>query len=83
MLEKKEIVDQIEITRDGHVQVRQATLIVEDGVEIAKTYHRHVLSPGDSIDAEEDRVKAVAAAVWTPQVVEAYHKTLQPLQRAG
>jgi hypothetical protein len=31
MLEKKSVIDKIEITRDGHVQVRKANLIIEDG----------------------------------------------------
>ncbi|GAG96712.1 unnamed protein product, partial [marine sediment metagenome] len=52
MLEKITVIDQIEVTRDGTIQVRRADLIIEDGVEIAKTYHRHVLNPGDEFPAD-------------------------------
>jgi len=72
MLEKKNVVDQIEITRDGHIQVRRASLILEDGVEIAKSYHRHVLAPGDDASAEDSKVTSIAEVVWTPEVVKAY-----------
>ena len=71
-LEKKVVIDQIEITRDGHVQVRRADLFIEDGIEVAKNYHRHVLSPGDDTTNEDERVKKVAEAVWMPEVVADY-----------
>ena len=60
------------------VQVRTATVIKEDGTELSKTYHRHVLHPGtlDDSDAlvdtdisgEDADVKAVATAVWSDAV---------------
>lgn len=74
MLEKQSVVDQIEITRDGHVQIRQADLYMENGVEMAKKYHRHVLSPGDDTINESKRVKVVTKAVWTPKVIEEYER---------
>ena len=52
-LEKLSVIDQIEITRNGNIQVRRANLIIEDGEEIAKTYHRHVLSPGDDLTGQD------------------------------
>jgi len=75
-LEKIQIIDQIEVTELGHVQVRQATKIMEDGKEISKTYHRHVLSPGDSLEGQDDKVQAIARAVWTDEVVKAYKAQL-------
>ena len=72
MIEKRTVIDQIEITRDGHVQVRRADLYIEDGVEVAKKYHRHVLSPGDDTSSEADKVKAVSAAVWTDAIVKEF-----------
>ena len=74
MLKKLSIIDQIEVTRHGNIQVRRANLIMEDGVEIAKTYHRHVLAPGDDLDGQDERVKAVANAVWTPKVIKEFKK---------
>lgn len=72
MLEKILVVDQIEISRDGTLQIREANLIMEDGEEIAKTYHRYVLIPGADLAGEGARIVAVAGAVWTPQVIEDY-----------
>jgi len=63
---------QIEILEDGQLQVREATRVYKDGVEIAKTYHRHVKAPGDNISSEVGRVKAVADAVWTQKVIDDY-----------
>jgi len=72
MLEKQVVIDQIEVTESGHVQVRQATKIMEDGKEIGKTYHRHVLSPGDSLEGQDEKVQRIAKAAWIPEVVAAY-----------
>jgi hypothetical protein len=80
MIKKMSVIDQIEITRDGHVQVKRADLIIENGKEIAKVYHRHALSPGDSMDNEDDKVKVVANAVWTPEVISAYQEKLSGQQ---
>lgn len=72
MLEKLFVIDEISVIRDGSLQIREANLIMEDGKEIAKTYHRHVLHPGADLDGENERVIAVAGVVWTPQVIEDY-----------
>jgi len=79
MLEKNVIIDQIEVKELGHIQVRQATKIMEDGKEIGKTYHRHVLSPGDSLEGQDEKVQRIAKAVWTPEVVEAYKAQINAL----
>ena len=59
MLEKLSVIDQIEVIRNGNIQVRRANLIIENGEEIAKTYHRHVLCPGDDLTGQDERVAAV------------------------
>ncbi len=74
MLKKLSVIDQIEVIRNGNIQVRRANLIIEDGEEIAKTYHRHVLCPGDELSGQDDRVAAVARAVWTPKVIKEFKK---------
>ena len=72
-LEKITKVDQIEIVGiHRHVQVRSATVIEEDGVELSRSFHRHVVSPTDDYSGETDEVKAVCEAVFTAEVVEAY-----------
>jgi hypothetical protein len=72
MLKKEVVIDKIEVLESGHIQVRQATKVLEDGKEIGKTYHRHVLAPGDNFDKETEKVKAVAAVIHTPEVIAAY-----------
>ena len=65
--------DKIEIVGQYKaVQVRCATIIERDGVEVSRTYHRHVLAPGDDITNEDPKVQAVANAVWTEEVIAAY-----------
>jgi hypothetical protein len=54
------------------VQVRTATIIAEDGTEISRTFHRHVLAPdADLSDADAD-VAAIAGAVFTDEAKAAY-----------
>ncbi len=57
-IEKKTIVDQIEITRDGTIQLRLGLLLVEDGVEIGCTYHRTAIPPGTDPAAQLAAVDA-------------------------
>ena len=65
--------DKIEIVGDfKHVQVRTATIIKRDGVEISRTYHRHVVAPNADITGESTEVQAVCAAVHTQAVKDAY-----------
>lgn len=71
-LEKVSIVDRVEVTESGHVQVRVATRILEDGKIISQTFHRHVVSPGQDYSAEDPKVQAICAAVHTPDVIAAY-----------
>ena len=62
----------LEVLPSGTIQVRVATVVCKDGVEIARSYQRHVLAPGQDVSKEEPETQAVAAAVWTPEVVAAY-----------
>jgi hypothetical protein len=75
---EKQIIDKIEIVGDVYpmVQVRRADVIEKDGVEIARSFHRHTLAPGDDISGEDPKVQAVCAAVWTDDVVAAYQAHL-------
>jgi hypothetical protein len=69
--EKIEI-DQIEIVQQWNIQVRQATVIERDNVQIAKTFHRWVLTPDMNISDQPANVQAIANAAWTPEVKTAY-----------
>lgn len=64
MLEKQVTIDKIEVIINDTVQVRQATTILEDGVELSKSYHRWTLSKGDDISGQDPKVQAVCNAVW-------------------
>jgi hypothetical protein len=72
MLEKKIVVDKIESTEEGFVQVRTAARIYEGGVLISQSFHRHVITPGDDYTSEDARVQAICAATHTPEVIEAF-----------
>ena len=54
------------------VQVRTDTVVIEDGNELSRKYHRHALSPDADISAEHAEVQAVCNAVWTQDVKDAY-----------
>lgn len=71
-LNKKVMVDQIEVVQNGSVQVRTKTTILENDVEISSTFHRHVVAPGDNYNKEDGRVQAICAAAHTAEVISAY-----------
>jgi hypothetical protein len=54
------------------VQVRTDTVIIEDGNELSRKYHRHSLTPDADISNEHSEVQAVCNAVWTQDVKDAY-----------
>ena len=54
------------------VQVRTDTVVIEDGEELSRKYHRHALSPDAVITDEHAEVQAVCNAVWTQEVKDAY-----------
>ena len=54
------------------VQVRTATIIAEDGAEISRTFHRHVLTPDADLTAEDADVAAIAGSVFTDAAKAAY-----------
>ena len=82
MLEESVVIDQITVLEDGQIQVRRANKIFRDGVEISKTYHRHVVAPGDNLAGEDKRVQAVAKVIHTKAVTEAYRTALAESQPA-
>jgi hypothetical protein len=72
-LTERTVEDKIEIVGDyKHVQVRTATIIERDGVEISRSFHRHALAPDADISGESAEVQAVCNAVWTQEVKDAY-----------
>ena len=71
-LTEDSIVDSIDVLPDGQIQVRRANWIFRDGVEISKSYHRHVVAPGDDLSKEDSRVADIGAVVHTAEVIAAY-----------
>ena len=71
LTEKVEI-DQIEIVKQWNIQVRQATIIERDGEFVSRTFHRWVLTPDMDISGQEQKVKDICNAAWTPAVIAAY-----------
>jgi phage host-nuclease inhibitor protein Gam len=77
-LTEETVQDKIEIVGDyKHVQVRTATVIKRDDVEISRSFHRHVVSPLDDISSESAEVQAICAAVHTDEVKAAYAAHLE------
>ena len=70
---KELIEDKIEIVGDYKaIQVRTATVIKEDGVEISRSFHRHVVLPSDDSTNESADVKAMVTQFHTDAVKKAY-----------
>ena len=94
---KEVVIDKTEIVGDyKSVQCREATVIKEDGVELSRSFHRHVLHPSSceknedgsfthtdtDISGESTETQAVCAAVWTDDVKAAW-KTFNEQSQAG
>lgn len=76
-LTERSTIDKIEVLENGIIQVRRADIVERDGVEIAKSYHRWTLTPGQELTGQEQRVIDVANAVWTAEVIAAYISATQ------
>jgi len=75
-LEEKSVVDKVEVLLNGSIQVRRRDQILKDGVEVAATYHRHVINPGDDTANEDPRVVSIAEVTWTEEVIAVYQASL-------
>ena len=72
-LTEETVQDKIEIVGDfKHIQVRTAQIIKRDGVEISRSFSRHVVAPDSDITGESSQVQAICAAVHTQEVKDAY-----------
>jgi len=75
-LTKETVVDQITVTENGIVLYREATRILEDGVQLSQTYHRSSLTPASDLTNVPANVAAIANVAWTEEVVAAYQASL-------
>ena len=65
-----------EILPNKTIQIRTTTIVEEDGAELARSYHRHVVHPGDDVTGETQEVQAIANALWTAEVIAAYEASV-------
>lgn len=78
-LQEIKIIDQITVTENGTVLYREATRILKDGEQIAQTFHRTSLTPGQDLTGQPANVSAIAQAAWTPEVLAAYTASQEAL----
>ena len=71
LTERTEI-DRVEVVQQWNIQVRQNTTIERDGQFVSNSFHRWVLTPDSDISDQEQKVKDIANAAWTPEVKAAY-----------
>ena len=80
-LTKEVVVDKIEIVGDyKHVHVRTATRVLEDGVVLSSSFHRHVVAPDADISGETQEVQDLCNAVHTEEIKAAYQEHLAAQQ---
>ena len=85
MLTEYKEVDKLEVvTQYNLIQVRTATVVQRDGKEIARSFHRHIVCPGDDLTGQDPKVVAIANAVHTPEIIAAFEeKRAADLAAAG
>jgi hypothetical protein len=78
------VIDKTEVLENGTIQIRQAEVITKDGVEITRSFHRWVRTPGDT-QAQTDPapIPAIATVVWTPEVISAYQAQVASQTKIG
>ena len=77
MITKELKEDKIEVVGDYKaIQVRTATVIKEDGVELTRSFHRHVVHCTDDISEQSAEVQAIGNAVWTDELKADYQTFL-------
>jgi hypothetical protein len=76
-LEKEIKIDRLEVIENGTVQVRQATIITEDGNQLSRTFHRWCIAPGEDYSAQEQQVQDICKVSHTPAVIAAYKAQLE------
>ena len=65
-----------EILPNQVIQIRTTTVVEEDGVELGRKHHRHVVVPGQDVTGEPQEVQDIAAALWTADVISAYQASI-------
>ena len=82
-LTKETAIDQITVTENGIVLVREATTIKEDGVELSKQYHRTSFAPESDVSGQPSNVVAICNVAWTPEIIAAYKAQQEAIKPVG
>ena len=82
-LQEISVIDQITVLVDGQMLLRTANIISRDGVEIAKSYFREVIRPGQDVSAKDPRVRAIADLVHTSEVIGAFMEAADRAREAS
>ena len=72
MLTKEIVIGSVTILEDRQLQVREDTVVLEDGVELSRTYFRYVVGPGDNVSNRPAFVQQLAKFLWVPAVVKSW-----------
>mgnify|MGYP003109349134 CR=1 FL=1 len=72
-LKKSIKIDKIEIVGDFKIlQIREATVISENNIELSKSFHRYTLSPDQDVSNQPDDIQGIANVVWTDDIKKNY-----------
>ena len=71
-LEKQILIGEMTVGQLCDISVRTDTVITDDDVEVSRSFHRHVVAPGDDVSGEAESVQATANALWTDEVIAAW-----------
>lgn len=72
MITKTKTIDSISVEASGVLSLRETIIFSEDGVEVSRSFHRTSIGPGSDLTGQDPRVIAIANAIWTQDVVQAY-----------
>ena len=79
-LDKTTEIDQIEVKKTGHVQVREATIVTENGQQISRTFHRSIFYPGQDVSDQPQKVQDICNVTWTDEVIAEYEAKMAEAQ---
>ena len=81
-LTKQTVVDQVTVTENGIILYREATRIMENGVQLSQTYHRSSLTPAQDLTGVPANVVAICNTAWTAECIAAYQAAQAEAARA-
>lgn len=67
-----------EVLPNQVIQLRTTNVVKKDGVEVGRTHHRTTYAPGENVNNAPAEVQAIASALWTEEVIDAYNASLAP-----